>query len=528
MRRLTEWRSGHSSDRFVVVLIAALATCGVDVSHVAAEPAPESVAWEQTAILSAAEAHQAAAADLDVVYAISSREVAKFARGSGKKLGVSQGPAQHLNSGFLWKSRLYCAHSNYPRIPEQSQIKVLDPESMQLTTFHDFGDYGGSLTWAVRYQGSWWCNFARYGDDNAQTFLVRFDDRWKPLGRWTYPAAVIRQLGKYSLSGGLWFQETLMVTDHDHGRIYRLRLPSRGNVLEFVDQQAAPFSGQGIAVDPLTGGLVGIHRARKHIVFAALSDSRLSVGNRSNTTLRILSYNIHHAQGVDGRLDVPRIAAVIRSVSPDLVAVQEVDQGTRRSAGIDQPAALSRLTGLRAIFSKNIDFQGGAYGNAILSRLPILKHRNVLLPSYDNGEQRGVLIADIRWGSSDQTLTFFATHLDHRTKDRERLAGAAKINMLVKELPQLPAVLAGDMNAVPESSVLRRLQTEWSHLYSKSAPTVPVSQPSRQIDFVLVRPASKWQLVESRVLDERVASDHRAVLAVFQLRSGERKPSSSP
>ncbi|MEO1993685.1 MAG: endonuclease/exonuclease/phosphatase family protein, partial [Planctomycetaceae bacterium] len=117
------------------------------------------------------------------------------------------------------------------------------------------------------------------------------------------------------------------------------------------------------------------------------------------------------------------------------------------------------------------------------------------------------------------TLAFFATHLDHRRGDRERLAGVAKINARARAISDRPAILAGDMNAVPESAVLKQLQKEWSHLYSQTAPTVPVDQPRRQIDFVLVRPAAVWQLVEARVLDERVASDHRPVLAVFKLRN---------
>ena len=73
-------------------------------------------------------------------------------------------------------------------------IKSLDLETMQLTTFHDFGNYGGSLTWAVIHNGNWWCNFARYGADNAQTFLVEFDAEWKELRRWTYPSELIRKL----------------------------------------------------------------------------------------------------------------------------------------------------------------------------------------------------------------------------------------------------------------------------------------------------------------------------------------------
>lgn len=226
--------------------------------------------WKQTVTRPAAEAHQAAAADDKFLYAITNTAVAKYDRQSGERVAASTGEAKHLNSGFVWDGKLFCAHSNYPAMPESSEIKVLDPVSMRLTTFKDFGDYGGSLTWCVRLDEAWWCNFAKYGDKNAETFLVKFDSDWREQGRWTYPREVLQKLGRYSLSGGVWRGRLLHVTGHDDPVLFRLRLPEQGRVLEFVDQQAAPFTGQGIAADPVTHGLVGIHRAKKQIVFASL------------------------------------------------------------------------------------------------------------------------------------------------------------------------------------------------------------------------------------------------------------------
>ncbi|MEX2174298.1 MAG: hypothetical protein WD872_08045 [Pirellulaceae bacterium] len=225
--------------------------------------------WKSVETLQAAEAHQGAAADETFAYAITNAKVAKYDRRTGQRVAVSTGPAKHLNSGVFWQGKLFLAHSNYPRTPEQSEIKVLDPDSMQLATFHDFGNFGGSLTWACERDGQWWCNFARYGDDNGETFLARFDDRWRELGRWTYPPQVLRQIGKMSLSGGMWWNDSLLVTDHDHPRLYRLQLPKAGTVLEFIDTQPAPFTGQGIALDPKTGGLIGIDRVKRQLIFAS-------------------------------------------------------------------------------------------------------------------------------------------------------------------------------------------------------------------------------------------------------------------
>lgn len=240
--------------------------------------------WRQTGVLPAAEAHQAAAADARFVYAITNTKVAKYERAGGRRVAESSGEAKHLNSGYLWRGALYCAHSNFPATPEQSQIKVLDLERMRLSTFKDFGDYGGSLTWAVRRHGSWWCNFARYGDDNARTFLVRFDDAWREQGRWTYPKAVIGDLGRYSLSGGIWLGDDLLVTGHDHPRVYQLRVPEKGSVLELVAVRSVPFTGQGLAVDPQTdGGLVGVNRAKKLVVFAAPQSQAKQQARRPQT-----------------------------------------------------------------------------------------------------------------------------------------------------------------------------------------------------------------------------------------------------
>lgn len=230
-------------------------------------PGPEA-GWKRTADIAAPEAVQAAAADEKFAYAVNNSDIAKYDRESGRRVAVSTGEAKHLNSGFLWKGAIYCAHSNYPALPEKSEIKALDPETMRLATFRDFGNFGGSLTWCIRRDGHWWCNFARYGDENGQTFLVKLDDDWKERGRWTYPPAVIRELGRYSLSGGVWQGDHLIVTGHDDPVVFELRLPEAGNVLDLVARKRVPFTGQGIAADPKTGGLVGIDRGKRRIVFA--------------------------------------------------------------------------------------------------------------------------------------------------------------------------------------------------------------------------------------------------------------------
>jgi hypothetical protein len=224
--------------------------------------------WTTVQEIPAPEAHQAAAADERFLYAISSKQVAKYDRTSGQRVGVSTGSAEHLNSGLLWEGKLYCAHSNFPKLPERSEIKVLDTSTMQLSTFHDFGNYGGSLTWCLRKDGRWWCHFAKYGDVNGESFLVEFDDGWKELRRFTWPQAVIGRIGRQSLSGAVWLGDELVATGHDDPVLFRVKLPEQGTVLTFVGTETIPFTGQGIASDPVTGGLVGIRRKEKLLIVA--------------------------------------------------------------------------------------------------------------------------------------------------------------------------------------------------------------------------------------------------------------------
>ena len=234
--------------------------------------------------------------------------------------------------------------------------------------------------------------------------------------------------------------------------------------------------------------------------------------------LRLLSYNIHHAEGTDGKLDLERIARVIRSVQPDLVALQEVDQNVGRTGNINQPEELAHLTGLNLAFGANIKLQGGHYGNAVLSRYSVVSSRNHLLPVVDNGEQRGVLAVEVDIHSVERPLLLLATHFDHRRDPKERIQSAKVVNSLVPKDRQI-AVLMGDMNDIIGSKSIDILDTAWNRTSRKSMPTIPVEKPSRQIDFIFTRPASRWKVLETRVLDEAIASDHRPIFSQVELQS---------
>ena len=246
------------------------------------------------------------------------------------------------------------------------------------------------------------------------------------------------------------------------------------------------------------------------------NQKKLTTKDDQNLRLRILSYNIHHAEGVDGKLDIPRIAQVILSADPDLVALQEVDKNTIRTGKVNQDIELSRLTKMNCVFGSNITFQGGQYGNAILSKFPIIKNKNFLLPNVDSGEQRGLLQSQIQISNKENVL-FFSTHLDHRRSDTERLASAKAINQIISLDNKSPAILAGDFNDVPDSPTLKELGKVWLRTNKKILRTIPASKPSRQIDYIFVQPKERWKIIESQILDEDIASDHRAIFSIIEL-----------
>ena len=237
----------------------------------------------------------------------------------------------------------------------------------------------------------------------------------------------------------------------------------------------------------------------------------------SRQPVRVLAYNIHHGEGTDAELDLTRIADVIQSVRPDLVALQEVDQGTERTGRVDQAAELARLTGMKGVFGKAMDYQGGGYGLAVLSRWPILETQTHALPSTEGHEPRALLLTRVQAGEDGPEFWFGSTHLDHTRGHTNRLMQAQRILEVVAEKGAAPIILGGDFNATPETPIMEML---FNHFIDASAldpqPTIPVVNPTRRIDYILFRPPHKWAPLETRVLSEQVASDHRPLFVVLE------------
>lgn len=231
-------------------------------------------------------------------------------------------------------------------------------------------------------------------------------------------------------------------------------------------------------------------------------------------TVRVLAYNIHHGEGMDEALDLDRIAALIRGVAPDLVALQEVDSVTGRTSGVDQAVELGRLTGLQSVFGRFMPYRGGAYGMAILSRWPVVESRNLRLP--DGEEPRTSLVVRVESPATGRSLRFVGIHF-YRT-EAERLAQAARLEELLAN-EAVPTVLAGDFNSKPGSAVMTRLGRSWETVdKGDDSFTYPSYEPAREIDFVLYAPPETFEVLSERVIDAPVTSDHRPIVVDLILR----------
>ena len=223
--------------------------------------------------------------------------------------------------------------------------------------------------------------------------------------------------------------------------------------------------------------------------------------------IRVLCWNLHHGVGEDGKLDLPRIAALIKAQQPDVVALQEVDNKCRRSGSVDQAAELAKLTGMTGVFGRAMDHDGGEYGQAILSKHPIGETKIHRLPG--DGEPRIGFEALVTIGG--KPLRMVSVHLDHQ-QDARRLKQAETL-AAVLEKGGLPVILAGDFNDVPGSAVMKVFGAGWTAMAKKEPVfTCPSDKPAVEIDHVLLRGFEARGLLE--VLPEAVASDHRPIVGV--------------
>lgn len=226
--------------------------------------------------------------------------------------------------------------------------------------------------------------------------------------------------------------------------------------------------------------------------------------------LKVLSYNVRNAKGMDGQPDVRRTARAIRKYGADVVAVQEVDSATQRSNGRYVLGEIARETLMYPTFGAAMSYDGGKYGVGVLSRERPLSVRNVALPGRE--EPRTLLVLEF------DRYVLGCTHLSLNEEDR-----LASLSLIRSEAARAdkPFILAGDWNDTIGSRLLTDIRTDFQMAGNLKTATYPADKPQERIDFVaLYQPTAGAMLPYGAwVPEEKAASDHRPVLAEFRFRT---------
>ncbi len=232
---------------------------------------------------------------------------------------------------------------------------------------------------------------------------------------------------------------------------------------------------------------------------------------QAQNTLKLMTYNIKNANGMDDVCNFQRIANVINNASPDVVAIQEVDSMTKRSGQKYVLGEIAGRTQMHAYFAPAIDFDGGKYGIGLLTRQVPVRLQTIPLPGRE--EARALVLAEF------EDYIYCCTHMSLTEEDRME---SLKIVKSFTTSYKKPLFLAGDMNAEPESDFIKELQKDFQLLSNPKQHTYPAPEPKETIDYIaaLKSNANGFALISARVLNEPVASDHRPILV--ELRTAEK------
>lgn len=222
--------------------------------------------------------------------------------------------------------------------------------------------------------------------------------------------------------------------------------------------------------------------------------------------MRIMTYNIRAGRGMDGRLSLSRIAQVIEAESPDIVALQEVDSQRKRTTYEDQAHVLAERLGYHCAFVHARRWTRGEYGNAILSKFPILDCQRLALPKPARLPVEARCVLQCRLGHPDGEVLFWNTHLGLLAAER-RAQVAAMIQEYLRSHQELPLVLCGDFNARPRSKEISGLSLHLQRVLSQR--TFPGFLPVVHLDHVFhTKHLRVDRTFVPKTLLARRASDH--------------------
>ena len=242
-------------------------------------------------------------------------------------------------------------------------------------------------------------------------------------------------------------------------------------------------------------------------IFAAL----FIFSAQAQNTLKLMSYNIKNANGMDNVCNFQRIANVINNTSPDVVAIQEVDSMTNRRGQKYVLGEIAERTQMHGYFAPAIDYDGGKYGIGLLTKQVPLRLQSLPLPGRE--EARTLILAEFA------DYIYCCTHMSLTEEDRMKSLELVKA---FTSSSTKPLFLAGDMNAEPESGFIKELQKDFQILSNPKQHTFPAPDPKETIDYIatLKQNAKGFAVISAKVINEPMASDHRPILV--ELRTVEK------
>ena len=276
---------------------------------------------------------------------------------------------------------------------------------------------------------------------------------------------------------------------------------------------------------------------RRAVAGLALAGAAIVAGSCASATrstppdeLRVLVYNIHAGKDAAGVDNLERVAALVRDTKADVVLLQEVDRLTTRSGNVDQLAELERRTGFHGAFGKTLDYQGGDYGIALLSRWPIRSDTLLRLPidppqarAGGSYEPRGALVA--RVAMPGRELRVINTHLDASREDHYR---RQEVRTVLDEASAWESgtsgpgitLVGGDFNAEPGTATHLAMtgggfRDAWQECGAGDTGfTFPAAGPVKRIDYLFVGRSGSARCSSARVVVSD-ASDHRPLLVTL-------------
>ena len=246
---------------------------------------------------------------------------------------------------------------------------------------------------------------------------------------------------------------------------------------------------------------------------------------------RLVTYNV----GIFNKYikdDYQLIADMMKEIDADAICMNELDNNTNRTRHVYQLKHFASLMGSWDFeYGAAMPYDGGEYGDAVLSKHPIIETRSYRLPcaASQPGEDRSLCVIRVEIDGKD--LYVASTHLDHLSGDASRLVQANEIRRIRDTELDGDLILAGDLNAIPSSNVIATMTAFLTNVGTIDQYTFPSENPTRKIDYILYAPIGHFGVQNCTVVsrsDQQVdgvdASDHRPVVADIRFQTEEDLP----